>query len=66
MLPTLILPSPLTPRQDLLGRQVADALEHAALGELAGYTAVDTVLHGVNVLVAGDFCFVEFAWVMLG
>jgi hypothetical protein len=51
----VVLAVPLGAGKDLLGGQVADALEQAALAELAADARVDAVLDRVDVLVAGDF-----------
>lgn len=56
----VILALALSAVDDLLGSQVADALEQATLAELAADTFVDAVLHGVHVLVAGDFGLGQF------
>lgn len=61
MLALLVLAATLTPRQHLLAGQVADALERAAFGKLAGDALVDTILDRVDVLVARDFGLVQLA-----
>ncbi len=51
----IVLALPLGAGEDFFGRQVADALEEAALAKLATDAFVDAILDRVDVLVARDF-----------
>lgn len=55
----VVLALPLATGEDFFGSQVPDALEGAALAELATHAFVDTVLDGVYILVACDFGLVQ-------
>lgn len=58
ILARLVLPSTLTPCEDLLARKVSHTFKHATLFELTCHSLVDAVLYCVDIFVPGDFGFV--------
>lgn len=58
--PLLIFTPPLGAVDSLFGERVAYGLSETAFTELAADEVVDAVLEVVNLVDAGDFCFVEF------